>query len=420
MLFVAAAMIVVVVAAVWLRSGAPGSEANGTSVVDLGDLDETVARGEYLAIAGNCATCHTAPDGEFMAGGLRFESGFGTIYSTNITPDPETGIGNWSYWDFRNSMRYGVRPDGDHLYPAFPYTSFTKMSDNDIAALYEYLKTVPAVREEATKNELGFPFNQRALLAFWKAMYFDDSQFEIDESQSVEWNRGAYLVEALTHCSACHTPRNGLGAEDHDRYMAGGEYLDKVRDGGYQSWFAPDLTSSHGGLGIWPADELAAYLKTGRNSFLESYGPMNEVVMNSTRHLTEEDVNAMATYLKDIPATQWDEAPTPDARIMGRGRTVYNLHCGTCHLPTGLGDPEMGPKLNQGSLVVQADNPASMINTILYAPELSDLPEKWRMPMEEFQYELDDEEVAAVATYIRNSWDNRAGVVTPDQVAAQR
>jgi mono/diheme cytochrome c family protein len=251
-------------------------------------------------------------------------------------------------------------------------------------------------------------------------MFFDDGAYETVESQSDDWNRGAYLVEALTHCGACHTPRNALGAEDQGQYLAGGEYLDKVSNGNHRPWSAPDLTANDGGLGLWQHTDVADYLKTGRNSFLESFGPMNEVIMNSTRHLSDDDVNAMATYLKDVPAASWSAAATPDPSLMGRGRTVYNLHCGTCHLPTGLGDPEMGPKLNQGSLVVQSANPASMINAILYAPELSDLPEKWRMPMEEYQFELDDEEVAAVATFIRNSWDNRAGIVTPDQVAAQR
>ncbi|MGI9262278.1 MAG: c-type cytochrome [Woeseiaceae bacterium] len=419
-LVIAAAPAVVALLAVALLSLGPGPSDDDITSIDVGDPGEAIVRGEYLAIAGNCATCHTAPDGEFMAGGLRFETPFGAIYSTNITSDAATGIGEWSFAQFRDSMRYGLRADGEHLYPAFPYTSFTKMTDEDIGQLFEYMKSVPAVQRDATPNELSFPFNQRSLLAFWKAMFFDDSRLAADESRSNEWNRGAYLVEALTHCGACHTPRNAMGAEDADRYMAGGEYLDRVKGGAYQAWSAPDLTSNDGGLGLWPHADVADYLKTGRNSFLESFGPMNEVIMNSTRHLTEDDVGAIATYLKDIPGAEWEEAPAPDPSLMGRGRTVYNLHCGTCHLPTGLGDPEMGPRLNQGSLVVQAENPASMINAILYAPELAELPEQWRMPMEEYRYELDDEEVAAVATYIRNSWDNRAGIVTPEQVAAQR
>jgi mono/diheme cytochrome c family protein len=357
-----------------------------------------------------------------MAGGLPFETPFGTIYSTNITADPETGIGGWTAGEFIDSMRYGVRPGGEHLYPVFPYTAFTKASDDDILAIFAYLRSLPAVRQPAPGNDLDFPFGFRPLLAFWKALFFDAGAWEPDPAKDDSWNRGAYLVEALAHCSACHSPRNLLGAERTDRAMSGGEYLDRVLTGEYRPWYAPNLTSAERGLGSWSHDDLSAYLKTARSSFLESFGPMNEVIMNSTRHLDQSDVDAMARYLKSLPAIAEDDAPAPDARTMGRGRTVYNLHCGTCHLPTGEGDPEMAPKLNRGSLVVQADNPASMINVILYSPEAPHppLPVKWRVPMEEFQYKLDDEEIAAVASFIRNSWDNSAGIVTPDRVARQR
>jgi mono/diheme cytochrome c family protein len=204
--------------------------------------------------------------------------------------------------------------------------------------------------------------------------------------------------------------------------MSGGEYVDRVgAEGLRRPWSPPNLTASERGLGLWSHGDLSAYLGTGRNAFLESFGPMNEVIMNSTRHLRDDDIDAMATYLKSLAAVDEPPGEAPQQQTMGRGRTVYNLHCGTCHLPTGEGDPEMGPRLNGGSLVVQAANPASLINAILYGPEPPEgLPQKWREPMEEFQYLLDDEEVAAVATFIRNAWDNRAGAVTPEQVARQR
>jgi mono/diheme cytochrome c family protein len=383
---------------------------------------ELVVRGEYLAKAGNCATCHTAPGGEFMAGGLPFVTPFGTIYSTNITPDAGTGIGDWTFADFANSMRHGVRPDGTHLYPAFPYTSFTKVAEDDLTAIFAYLMSVEAVNQPGRDNEIGFPFNQRALMKAWKVLFFNEGAFETDDAQTDAWNRGAYLVEALAHCGACHTPRNAFGAEQSDEAYAGGEYLDRVLSGEYRPWSAPNLTSDDRGLGLWSHRDLASYLKTARNDFLESFGPMNEVIMNSTRHLSGSDIDAMATYLKDLPAIPEAAGFQPDERTMGRGRTIYNLHCGTCHLPTGEGDPEMAPKVNRGSLVVQSDNPASMINAILYSPEAPHppLPEKWRVPMDEFQYVLDDEEVAAVATFMRQSWDNAAGGVTPEQVARQR
>ena len=357
-----------------------------------------------------------------MAGGLAFETPFGTLYSTNITSDADTGIGNWSDWDFLNAMRHGVRPNNEHLYPAFPYTAFTKISNEDIAAIYAYLQRIPPVDQAAPVNELSFPFNIRPLMAFWKAIYFEQGVFKPNEEQSDEWNRGAYLVEGLAHCSVCHTPRNGLGAEQKKLRMSGGEYLDRIRTGAHRPWAAPNLTSTERGLGLWTQQEIEDYLKTARNEFLESFGPMNEVIMNSTRFLSDSDVNAMAFYLKSLPAVDEPIAKKPDSQLMGRGRTIYNLHCGTCHLPTGEGDPEIAPRLNAGSLVVQSSNPASMINAILYGPETPGHPlsQKWGEPMDEFQYLLDDEEIAAVASYIRNSWDNSAGVVTAGQVARQR
>ena len=384
--------------------------------------EELIARGQYLVTAGNCASCHTVRGGQFMAGGLAFETPFGTMYSTNISPDPETGIGSWSDREFLNSMRYGLRPNGEHLYPAFPYTAFTKVVDEDIAAMYAYLQSIPPVRQAALENELAFPFNVRSLMPFWKFLFLDAGEFEQDNNESEQWNRGAYLVEALGHCSACHSPRNFLGAEKTSLAMSGGEYLDRVEGGKYRPWSAPNLTATDRGLGLWPAQDVAAYLKTARNGFIESFGPMNEVIMNSTRYLNESDINSMTAYLTSLTGVAEAHGNEPDAQIMGRGRTIYNLHCGTCHLPSGEGDPEMAPKLNKGSLVVQSDNPASMINAILYSPKTPGAPllPKWRHPMEEFQYELDDEEVAAVATFIRHSWENSAGIVTAQQVARQR
>ena len=394
------------------------------AIVHSEDLSpgELVARGEYLVTAGNCASCHTTQDGAFMSGGLPFRTPVGTIYSTNITPDPLTGIGNWSEIDFLNSLRHGVRPDGDHLYPAFPYTAYTKASDDDILAMFAYLKSIKPVRITPPQNDLVFPFNYRPLMAFWKLLYFQPGVYEVREDQSEQWNRGAYLVEALAHCSACHSPRNSLGAERAAAHMGGGEFLDLVARQHYRPWSAPNLTATERGLALWSEQDLADYLKTARNDMLESFGPMNEVIINSTRYLEAQDIAAMVTYLKSLPAVPEREATAPGPEIMGRGRTIYNLHCGTCHLPTGEGDPDMAPRLDRGSLVVQDENPASMINAILYGPHLPSPPlqPKWREPMEDFQYLLDDEEVAAAATFIRHSWGNASGMVTADQVARQR
>lgn len=386
------------------------------------DDEQRIERGRYLAIAGNCASCHTESNAGLMAGGVAFRTEFGTIFSTNITPDPETGIGDWSLADFATSMRHGRRPSGEHLYPVFPYTSFTRMSDDDLVDLFAYLRSLPAVARANKPNELGFPFGIRSLMAVWKTLYFEPGPYRADESRPAEWNRGAYLVEALAHCGECHSPRNALGAKDADRLMAGGVYEGPVPGGGIATWSAPNLTGAQHGLGMWPREELEAYLKTGRNDFVETFGPMNEVIVNSTRFLTDDDIRAMSVYLKSLPALEETHEPATNDRLLGMGRTQYNLHCGTCHLPSGLGDPEMAPRLARGSLVVRADNPASLINVILYSPEPPHLPtaSPWRNPMDEFQFLLNDEEVAALASFIRSSWDNAAGRVTADQVARQR
>ena len=389
---------------------------------DVVSMSTQIERGKYLALAGNCASCHTTENGEFMAGGLPFETPFGKIYSTNITPDSGTGIGNWTGGQFLDSMRRGVRPNGEHLYPVFPYTAFTKITNEDVAALFAYLKSIPAIRQETKENEVSFPFNQRWLMSVWKMVYFDERVYETDKSKSAEWNRGAYLVNALAHCSACHSPRNLLGAENSDMAMTGGVFFDKVPSGSVRPWSSPNLTSAPSGLGLWVHEEVTAYLRTGRNSFVETFGPMNEVIMNSTRNLNDVDINAMTIYLKSLPSKETDTGSTANNKVLGMGRTLYNLHCGTCHLPTGLGDEEVAPRLAGGSLVVQTSNPASLINVILDGPESPDppLPAKWRNPMEDFRYLLDDEEIAALASYVRNSWGNTAGKVTAKQVAKQR
>ena len=419
---IAALVLAGIATAMLLRS--PGAAGPGApSDADFSSSEPAiVSRGRYLAIAGNCASCHTAPDGEFMAGGLAFETPFGTIYSTNITPDAETGIGRWTGQQFLDSMRHGLRPNGEHLYPVFPYTAFTRMRDEDIAAMFVYLKSVAAVRRPAPQNELGFPFGQRGLMTVWKALFFTPGEYQDNETESPQWNRGAYLVDALAHCSACHSPRNLLGAEKTGSVMAGGSYRDKVPGGQVRGWSAPNITSAPHALGSWPEQELVAYLKTGMNTFVDSHGPMNEVILNSTRHLLETDVEAMAVYLKSLPAQVAGERTPADTRILGMGRTQYNLHCGTCHLPTGLGDPESAPRLAAGSLIVQDDDPASLINVILYGPDRPEpaLPTRRRNPMDAFQYLLTDEEVAALATFVRSSWGNAGGVVTPEQVAKQR
>lgn len=403
-------------------SFADSSQAD-SSLPSHGDQGKSlVERGRYLARAGNCVSCHTAADGEAFAGGLAFETPFGKLYSTNITPDPETGIGKWTEQQFERALREGVRPDGAHLYPAFPYTAYTKISDADVSALFAYLKIVKPVNFTPPANEMSFPANQRWALGLWKALFFEEGRFEPDSEQTPEWNRGAYLVEGLGHCSACHSPRNFMGAEKSSMAMTGGEYTDKVPSGELRTWSAPNLTDVSNGLGSWPVAEVAAYLKTGRNSFSETHGPMNEVILNSTRHLSDADVTAMAVYLKSLPGNEGDIGKAASAQVLKDGETLYNVNCGTCHQPDGLGasSADAGAKL-VGNPMVQASNPASLINVILYGPHLAKLsgPKRWK-DMPEFGSKLADEEIAAIASYLRNAWGNVGGAVSEEQVAKQR
>lgn len=385
-----------------------------------GSASSLIETGKYLATAGNCISCHTRPGGQPFAGGVSFETQFGTIYSTNITPDPETGIGRWTQAQFRRAMREGIDADGEHLYPAFPYTSFAKLSDADLDAIFAWLLTVAPASVGAPKNELAFPFNQRWLMPVWKALYFDGDRYTPNTTKSSEWNRGAYLVEGLGHCGACHTPRNFMGSENADLALTGGTYLDTVPGGQIRMWSAVNLTSAESGLASWSTDELVAYLQTGLNSYATTFGPMNKVIMHSTRHLSPVDARAMAVYLKDLPPNEQSDASTPSNEVMASGQHVYTIHCGTCHLPTGKGAFETGPAL-VGNPVVQAASPASLINVILYGPELPDpAPPAQREHMRGYDAELSDDEVAALASFLRSAWGNRGGPVSADQVAAQR
>jgi mono/diheme cytochrome c family protein len=249
--------------------------------------------------------------------------------------------------------------------------------------------------------------------------FFDEKPFTPDPKQSDEWNRGAYLVEGLGHCGACHTPRNLLGAEKSDRALSGGTYIDRIPDGDLKLWSAVNLTSAKTGLANWTVDNLFEYLKTGMTSVAGTYGPMNEVIMNSTRHLSDEDVRAMAVYLKSLPPIQ-DKPSKASDEVLAQGELMYTVYCGTCHLPTGLGGPNSAPPL-AGSAVVQAPNPASLLNTLMYAPELPEpaLDTHW-MAMEAFGDKMTDAEIAALASYVRSAWGNEAGPVSEKQVAAQR
>ena len=380
---------------------------------------ELIEKGRYLATAGGCMICHTGLEGAPYAGGHAFHTPFGTIYSTNITPDDETGIGLWTETEFRRAMREGVDADDQHLYPVFPYQSYSKVSDEDVSAIFAYLRTIQPESHVPPENDLKFPFGWRVLIGVWKALYQKERGYQPDPSQSVDWNRGAYLVEGLAHCGACHTPRNALGAERRELAHTGATYLDEVVDGMIRPWSAVNLTSSPAGLGPWSIEDLAKYLKTGHSQRAGTFGPMNKVIVNNTSHLTDEDINAMAIYLKSLPGIDRNEPQIISAEEFQKGKHVYSIHCATCHLPTGLVN-EKGPPV-AGSAVVLAPDPASLINVILYGAVVPEpRPDHAWDSMEGFELKLDDEEVAALANYMRTSWGHAAGKVTTGQVEAQR
>jgi mono/diheme cytochrome c family protein len=387
---------------------------------DIKPLQSSVEQGRYLATIGNCRTCHTAPGGKAFAGGVRFQTPFGVLYSTNITADRTTGLGSWSFENFYHAMKEGVRPDGSHLYPAFPYDSFAKLTDADIGSLYLFVKTIEPVAEQPTPNQLKFPYNLRFGLRAWNRLFHDSATYVNNNARSPEWNRGAYLVQGAGHCGACHTPRNVLGAERADLSLTGGVLYDSVRPGKYREWSAVNLTPAKTGLGGWNVASIARYLKQGQCERAVVHGPMTDVVMNSTRYLTDADAQAIAIYLQSLPVRSQEHGPAADTQQVKAGEVAYTVHCGTCHLPTGAGDEVLGVTL-AGNAIVQAPDPASFINVILYGPHLPPPPFVVdRTRMKDFGKWLSDDEIAALTTYVRTSFGNQAGAVSGQQVRVQR
>jgi len=386
-------------------SGADKSLANDAALVE---------RGRYLATAGNCASCHTRTGGAPFAGGLAFETPFGKLYSSNITADPVHGIGNWSPGELRRALHEGVSARGYRLFPAFPYPSFTKITDEDVKAIYAYLQTVAADAYDPPSN--SFLLQQRWGMVVWNGLFFHPGRFQPDSGESAEWNRGAYLVAALGHCGACHTPRNRFMAEIQDKAYQGGVIPERVAGDEVREWSAVNLTSSPVGLKEWNVAGLTKYLHTGFSPRAGTFGPMNEVIANSTSKLTAEDAQAMATYIKSLPAA--GETDTKPADAAGEG--IYKDRCAKCHGDSGRGGMFQGPPLF-ASAVVRSSNPASLINAILYgatAPEGIKLG-AWET-MKPYADILSDAEVAAVASYVRGTWGNQASAVSAAQVAKQR
>jgi mono/diheme cytochrome c family protein len=396
----------------------------GKTVTPEGAVAEQsqVVRGEYLARLGDCYACHTARGGQPYAGGLEMETPFGPLYTTNITPDPDTGIGKWSADDFWRALHEGKSKDGAFLYPAMPYTNYTKVTRADSDAMFAYFRSIRPVRQPNRPHGLSFPYNQRELLLGWRTLYFKEGEHKDDPAQSKDWNRGAYLVEGLGHCNACHSARNMLGAVKPGDEMSGG--LIPV-----QNWYAPSLTSNkETGLGQWDVKEIVDLLRTGVSARGAVYGPMSAVVQHSLQDTTLSDLNAMAVYLKSRaqsggePTTPTQVAPTTEqaAAMMTDGAKIYEKHCADCHQADGKGVARVYPPLanNQSITMSFPINPIRIVLNGGFPPSTEGNPRPYGMPP--FFQELTDDEVAAVVTYIRRSWGNAALPVSPAEVVKAR
>ncbi|MGY3041056.1 mono/diheme cytochrome c family protein [Rhodanobacter sp. TND4EL1] len=376
-----------------------------------------VSRGEYLATVGDCAACHTARDGQRYAGGRSLATPFGDVPAPNITPDPETGIGQWSFDDFWQALHLGKGRRGELLYPVFSYTSFTKVTRDDALAIFAYLKSLPPVHRPASELGLAFPYNVRSSLLAWRALYFKPAVFKTDSAKSAEWNRGAYLVQGLGHCNECHTTRDSLGGIKKDRHLTGGQIP-------AMNWYAPDLsTQDGGGLAGWSTKDIVDLLKTGQSAKGAAYGPMADVVRLSTQHMTDADLQSVAIYLQSLPPrtpAQTAAAPFRQAASHERGDKLYAQRCADCHGDNGQGVPGIYPPLD-GNTSVTEPTGINAIRTVLlggFAPTTRGNPQPYSMPP--FAQQLNDEDVAAVVSYIRQSWSNKAGEVQPVDVSTYR
>lgn len=371
-----------------------------------------VERGRYIAATANCQSCHTVEGQEPFSGGRAMETPFGTIHTPNITFDARTGIGRWSKDEFYRALHEGISRDGSRLYPAFPYPHFTKMPREDVDAVYDYLASRPRVVRERKEHELPFPLNWRRLVAGWNLAFFDKGPFQPDPNRSAEWNRGAYLVEGPGHCAGCHTDKNLAGADRKSRHLMGGNL---------ENWAAPDIRGGrNGGLERWSREDIATFLKTGRNAHTGALTRMGEVVAYSTQLMTEDDLGAIATYLKSLDGLPRPVATRPSEAVMQAGRAIYFDNCSACHVSNGTGVPHVFARL-AGSNKLNDPDPTTVIRVILEGAQA--VPTEARpspLSMPAFGWKLTDEQVASVASYIRASWGNAGPPVTADMVRRVR
>ena len=330
-LWIPAVLVVLAVAGWWWFGGHQHERLPSADDADVAKAlsdPAVVARGKYLTIAGDCAACHTKQGGIAFAGGRILPTPFGNIPAPNITPDPETGLGNWNFEDFWRALHTGVGRNSELLYPVFSYTSYTKVNRDDALAIYAYLRSLAPQHAPSVSLGLDFPYNVRTGLNAWRALYFKPGVFQADSSHSAEWNRGAYLVQGLGHCNECHVTRDALGGMKGDQTLAGGEIP-------AQNWYAPDLsTKANGGLEGWTAEDIVNLLKTGQSARGSAFGPMAETVYDSTQYLSQDDLQAIATYLQSLPARpkpKVEETKFDSKALADRGTGIYAQRCASCH-----------------------------------------------------------------------------------------
>jgi sulfur oxidation c-type cytochrome SoxX len=387
-----------------------------------------VERGRYIAQASDCVACHTAKGGKTFAGGLAMQTPIGTIYSTNITPDKDTGIGGYDFADFERAVRHGIRKDGSPLYPAMPYVSYSVLTDEDVQALYAYfISSVRAVAQQNQSSTIPWPKNMRWPLAWWQMLFGGHRSFKPPEGATPEVARGAYLVEGAGHCGACHTPRGFAFQEKVLNDGPGGDFLSGSE---LEGWYAKSLRHEDTGLASWSQQEIADFLKTGRNVHTAAFGSMAEVIEHSTQHLSDADASAIASYLVSRLARPGQAASAPkredattaklyESADHSPGALGYVAQCAPCHRMNGKGTPRLFPTL-AGNSVVAADNPSSLIQITLAGGAMARTPaDKTRPSMPELA-KLDDRTVADILTFIRTSWGNKGSPVSASDVAAMR
>ncbi len=374
----------------------------GASLQDF----ERIQRGRYLTNVADCGSCHTTPgSNQPFAGGREIETPFGKLVAPNITPDRETGIGAWTDEQFDAAVRMGRGRGGGRLYPAMPFPYYSRMSREDVTAIRAYLNTIEPVHNAVNSNILPFPLNIRAVMNVWDQLYFRPGEFHPDPSKSEEWNRGAYLVQGPGHCGACHTPKTILGGDRNSDAFHG--YT-------LQGWVAPDISSGGGPLAAWSVDDIAQYLKTGHNQHAAAAGLMAEVVQLSTSNMTDADVRAIAVYLKDLAGTAPAEAGPADQNVMNAGGAIFQDLCAACHRRDGQGIPMLFPTLTRNASVAAAD-PTTVLRVILQgASTVATDREPTGPDMPAFGWQLNDEQVAAVATFVRNRFAHAPAVSVDD------